>query len=244
MTRTPNLSKTLLTLFLLSLLIRALTALPQHRPHNMDEAYHTVNAMTLAKGDGFTENFIWNYLNPPQAMPHPGNLYWMPLSGVIAAVGMILGGLSWSAGQWGFVLLSALLPPLGYLIAWQVSANKRHAFSVALLMLFSGFYFPVWTVIDTFTPFALAGALSLYAAWRAYETGRYRWAILTGVMIGLAHLTRADGALLFLVICFWFLVSGLKVSGFRFRVLGFKFPVSENKKTSHPSSTVYRLPFF
>ncbi len=229
MTHNAKLANPLLTLFLLSLLVRALTALPQQHPGNMDEAYHTVNAITLASGGGFTETFIWNYLNPPDAVLHPGNLYWMPLTGIIAAAGMFVGGLSYSAGQWGFILLSALLPPLSYLIAWQVSAKKRHAFSAALLMLFSGFYFPVWTVIDTFTPFALFGALSLYAAWRALETGRHRWAILAGVMIGLAHLTRADGILLFLVICFGFLVSG-----FRFRVL-------KNKEQESPPSTIYRL---
>ncbi|OQY30591.1 MAG: hypothetical protein B6243_10075, partial [Anaerolineaceae bacterium 4572_5.2] len=174
----------------------------------------------------------------------PGNLYWMPLTGIIAAAGMMPGGISWSAGQWGFILLSALLPPLGYLIAWQVSAKKRHARSAALLMLFSGFYFPVWTVIDTFTPFALAGALSLYAAWRALETGHYRWAILAGVMTGLAHLTRADGALLFLVICFWFPVSSFwfRVSGFRFRVSGLSR--NQQTKTKNPKPKTRNYLFF
>ncbi|HEY83531.1 MAG TPA: glycosyltransferase family 39 protein [Chloroflexi bacterium] len=236
--------KSLLFFFLLSLAIRVLTALPQQHPGNMDEAYHTVNAITLASGGGFVEDFIWNYLNPPETVTHPGNLYWMPLTGIIAAAGMMPGGISWSAGQWGFILLSALLPPLGYLIAWQVSAKKRHARSAALLMLFSGFYFPVWTVIDTFTPFALAGALSLYAAWRALETGHYRWAILAGVMTGLAHLTRADGALLFLVICFWF-----PVSSFEFRVPGSRFRVSglsrnQQTKTKNPKPKTRNYLFF
>jgi len=231
-----DLAKLLLILFLLSLAIRVLSALPQHHPHNMDEAYHTVNAITLANGGGFAEDFIWNYLNPPPSgsVTHPGSLYWMPLTSIIAAAGMMLGGVSYSAGQWGFILLSALLPPLGFVIAWQVSQNKRHAWVVTLLMIFSGFYFPVWTVIDTFTPFALAGALSLYAAWRMLGDNAQaellsggpkrgllsawsfsRWALLAGVMVGLAHLTRADGVLLLATIG---LVIILRITNYELRI--------------------------
>ena len=82
--------KSLLVIFLISLIVRGLTATLQHHPQTMDEAYSYMNAVTLSEGRGFVEDFIWNYLNPPETVTHPGNLYWMPLTNVIAWVGLSL----------------------------------------------------------------------------------------------------------------------------------------------------------
>ena len=195
-----SLRRTLAAIFLISLVVRTIAALPQQHPLTMDEAYSYVNAATLARGQGFVEYFIWNYLNPPEGVPHPGNLYWMPLTSLIAWIGMQLGGISFRSAQLGFIFLSALLPPLGYIIAWQISGIKRHAWVVALLMLWSGFYFRVWTTIDNFTPFAIAGTLALYATWQALSTPRLWWMLPAGIMAGFAHLARADGPLLLITI--------------------------------------------
>lgn len=179
--------------------IRFLASVPQQVPQTFDEAYNYINAVTLVEGRGFVEDFIWNYLEPPDDIPHPGNLYWMPLTGIIAAAGMLLLGLGYSSAQSGFILLSALLPPAGYLIAWQTTGNARHAWIVALLMLFSGYYFGRWTTIESFTPFALAGMLMLWSTARSLDTQRIGWALLAGAAAGLAHLARADGPLLLVV---------------------------------------------
>ncbi len=200
-----TLPKPILILFALTLLVRSGTAMFERQPHNLDEAYHTVNAITLATGGGFTEHFIWNYLSPPAAVTHPGNRYWLPLTAILAAAGMALGGATYTAGQWAFVLLASLLPPLTFWLAVRLTGNWRQAWLAGLLVLFSGFFFPVWTAIDTWTPFALAGALALISLWRATETVDWRWALAAGIAAGLAHLTRADGAL-FLVLGFGFLV--------------------------------------
>lgn len=200
MSRTTGLTQPILILFLLSLLIRTGAALALPYPANMDEAYHTVNAQTLARGEGFTEHFIWNYLNPAQSVSHPGHLYWMPLTSLIAWAGMALAGPTYPAGQIGFVALAALFPPLGWWMIWRFNQNRRHAWLVGLLLLFSGFYFPVWTAIDTYTPFALAGAICLFAAWQMAQTGSSRWAVVAGLAAGLGHLARADGPLLLLTL--------------------------------------------
>jgi len=205
-----SLRKPIFILFAISLLVRGGTAWFERQPHNLDEAYHTVNAITLATGGGFTENFIWNYLAPPDAVTHPGNRYWLPLTAMFAAAGMALGGANYAGGQWVFVLLSALLPPLTFRLAMRVTGNRRQAWLAALLTLFSGFYFAEWTAIDTFAPFALAGATGLIALWRAADTADWRWAMAAGIVAGLAHLIRADG-LLFLVLGFWFLVVQWKM---------------------------------
>ncbi len=203
-------------LFAITLLVRGGTAMLEHQPHNMDEAYHTVNAQTLATGGGFSENFIWNYLSPPKAVTHAGNRYWMPLTAMLAATGMVLGGANYAAGQWVFILLSALLPPLTFWLAMHVTGNRRQAWSAGLLVLFSGFYFAEWTAIDTFTPFALAVSISLIALWRAIDTVDWRWTLAAGITAGLAHLTRADGVL-------------VAIFGFGFLVYGFKSKVQSPK---------------
>ena len=223
-----TLLKPILLLFAISLLVRGVTAMPERQPHNLDEAYHTVNAITLATGGGFTEHFIWNYLSPPATVTHPANRYWLPLTAMLAAAGMALGGANYAAGQRVFVLLAALLPPLTFWLAMRVTGNRRQAWLAALLMLFSGFYFAEWTAIDTFAPFALAGALCLIALWRAADTADWRWTLGAGIAAGLAHLLRADGVL-FLVLGFGFLGSRFKVQSLRFKVQSPKSKVSSSK---------------
>ena len=218
----PTLAKSTLILFAISLLVRGGTAWLERQPHNLDEAYHTVNAQTLATGGGFTEHFIWNYLSPPDTVTHPSNRYWMPLTAILAAAGMAIGGAKYAAGQSAFVLLAALLPPLTFWLAMRVTGNRRQAWLAGWLVLFSGFYFAEWTAIDTFAPFALAGAICLIALWRAAETADWRWALGAGVAAGLAHLTRADGVL-------FLLVGVFLVFGFRFLVQGSKFQVPSLK---------------
>jgi hypothetical protein len=71
---------------------------------------------------------------------------------------------------------------------------RRHAWLAALLTIFTPFYFPYWGVPESFAPFAVFGALALY--WGSMEA---RWqCALAGMCAGLAHLSRADGALLLL----------------------------------------------
>lgn len=227
----------LFILFIIGLLVRSLVAFSQPHPRNLDEAYHTVNALTLAQGEGFTEHFIWNYLNPPDAVTHPGNLYWLPFSSLVALPGMLLLGLTYSAGQLGFILLAAFLPVLGYLTAYNLSGQARYGWVVGLLMIFSGFYFSAWTVIDGFTPFALAGSLCFYASWQMLQMlqGSHQkasnrltvtgWALLTGLMAGVGHLTRADGLLLLLTVILFLGWSFLKP------------PTTSPDKTEQPLTT-------
>ena len=44
----------------------------------MDAEYYYAGGIRLAEGDGFTENFLWNYLDNPVGLPHPAFTYWMP----------------------------------------------------------------------------------------------------------------------------------------------------------------------
>ncbi len=73
-------------IFGLALLVRVLAALPQTQPNYMDAAYYLVGGQRLAQGYGFTDPYVWHYLDQPQALPHPSHLYWMPLPSILVAV--------------------------------------------------------------------------------------------------------------------------------------------------------------
>ncbi|HTP01410.1 MAG TPA: hypothetical protein VMJ64_08560, partial [Anaerolineales bacterium] len=62
----------------------------QRFPGYLDSDYYFGGGIQLATGNGFTEPYLWNYLDNPTALPHPSHSYWMPLSSVIAAAGLWL----------------------------------------------------------------------------------------------------------------------------------------------------------
>jgi hypothetical protein len=193
----------LLPLLGLSLAVRLAVAVCISRPGYMDPAYYAAGAVNLAQGGGLAEPYLWNYLDDPAGLPHPGFLYWMPLPSLLAAPFAALFPGSFFALQIPFVFLSALLPLVGYGVAWQVARSRRFAWATGLITLFSGFFFPFWTLPETFAPFALFGSLALWVAGcRMQDAGRkgglVDWlaSLLVGLLVGLAHLTRADGILL------------------------------------------------
>lgn len=244
------LSRALFILFGLACLVRLLAAWPQQQPNYMDAAYSYVNALNLWAGRGFVEDFVWNYLGQPGLPPQPSHLYWMPLTSILAWLGMALGGPSYRAAQVPFILLSALLAPLSYQITYEVSGQRRLAWLAGLLAVFSGFYFPYWTAIDNFTPFAVTGSLALWAAWRGMADSRWEiddspstihhplssilypqssifnplplWLFAAGFSAGLAHLARADGPLLLIAIILLFLYYALRSTP---HALRFMFPL-------------------
>ncbi|MDQ7029551.1 MAG: hypothetical protein Q9O62_07115 [Ardenticatenia bacterium] len=162
-------------------------------------------AHDLVAGRGMTDFVVWNYLDGPFRLPRPSHLYWMPLTTwVAAAASWALGGLlpPWRAVQLVFALLSALVPTLATWLALAWWGRRDFALAGGMLTIFTGYYFIYWGVSDTFTPFALAVALALLAAWRGLEGGHTGWWVVAGVGVGLSHLTRADGPLVGLAVLF------------------------------------------
>jgi hypothetical protein len=180
----------------LALAVRLLTAWPLQQPGYMDAYYYAVGAQQLYTGQGFEEPFIWNYLELPESVPHPGYLYWMPLASILGWAGLALFGDSFGALQAPFVLISALLPLVAYVIAWDLTRQQRHAVLAGLLAVFPGFYAHVLVLPDNFAPFALAGSVCLWAAGRGLRDRKPLWFALAGLAAGIGHLSRADGLLL------------------------------------------------
>lgn len=189
----------LVGLFALSLVVRLLAALPLDHAGYFDAFYYFDLARNMAQGRGIVDDVVWNYLDRPQSLPRPGNLYWMPMTNLWAWAGIrLLGPLlgPWRAAQAPFVIAAAALPPLAAWIAGQAWGRRDFALQAGVLTLFSGFYFIFWGITDNFTPFALAVAWTLLALWRAQQEPRLRWWLAAGAGAALAHLSRVDGALL------------------------------------------------
>ncbi|MFQ3567241.1 MAG: glycosyltransferase family 39 protein [Aggregatilineales bacterium] len=190
-----------MALIVAALLVRILAPAPAYT----DAYYHFNAAVRLASSLGLTDTYLWMYIGAPEALPEtgvfPSHLYWMPLTSLLAALGMLIGGQpgSYAAAQTPFIFLLAGTAVVGYSLGWRLGGTRRHAWSAGLITLFGGFFARFWGTIDTFAPYAFFGSLGLFAMGLALEAGSARrliyWA-LAGAFGAFGHLTRADGLLL------------------------------------------------
>jgi hypothetical protein len=193
----------LAVLLLAALAARALAAWLVPGPPYTDAAYYTLVAERLADGHGFTVPVLYSFLEVGGAMPvEPGlpvgsNGHWMPLTSVVAAGGMALFGVDWRAGQVPMVLLSVAWVGIAHLVAWDLWRNRWWAVVAGALAIFAGPLLVMFPLVDSFAPFGVLGALALWASMRAVLAERWGWWLVgSGVLIGLATLTRVDGLLL------------------------------------------------
>jgi hypothetical protein len=170
-------------------------------PTFTDAYYHFNAAARLAGGQGLTDAYLWQYIGAPASLPAPSHLYWMPLTSLTAAVGMTLLNApgNHAAAQLLFIAMLAFVGCVGFWLGKRLGGGARQAWLAGLLTLCSGFFVRFWGSIDTFTPYAFAGALCLLATGLALERGKLGWWALAGASAALGHLARADGVLLLIV---------------------------------------------
>ncbi|MBN1430138.1 MAG: hypothetical protein JXB07_17345 [Anaerolineae bacterium] len=186
-----------LLLYLLAVLVNGVVAVLVDQPGYMDAYYYFNGAHLIIDGKDWFEPYLWNYVNAPPALPTPAFAYWQPLPSMLAAMGVLLFGrmAAFGSAQMLFVLIAAGLPIVAYEVASQVG-ERRHALLAGLLTVFSGYYVVRWSLPETFTPFAFAGAGALALAGLGIQK-RFWWIwFLAGGCAGLSHLTRADGVLI------------------------------------------------
>src|SRR5687768_10685005 len=188
-------------LFFIGLLVPLAVSRFQTMPGYMDADYYFAGGIQLADGKGFTEPYLWNYLDDPAGLPHPSHTYWMPLASIVSALGMWLTGQStYAAGRLPFILLSACVPLLTAALSFRVSQQTRLAMVSGLLSIFSLYYAPFMPVPDNYALFMLLGGAFLLLAPR-----RERWIpIVLGALAGLMTLARSDGLL-------WLGLAGLTI---------------------------------
>lgn len=190
-----------LILFIIGLLVPFGVSRFQSMPGYMDADYYFAGGIQLAEGRGFTEPYLWNYLDDPQGLPHPSHTYWMPLASIVSAIGMwITGQSTYAAGRAAFILLSACIPLLTASLAHSVSRQTRLAMVSGLLSIFPLYYAPFMPVPDNYTLFMAFGSIFLLLAPR-----REKWIpVALGGLAGLLTLARSDGLL-------WLGLAGLTV---------------------------------
>jgi len=172
-------------------------------PSYMDAYYYAVAGQRLAGGHGFTVPVIWQFLDNPAGLPAASHTYWMPFPSILAAAGYRLVG-GYLGARLPFWLLGGSLPLLTVAISQQLGSKRWQTWAAGLFTAAGGFYASFLGQTTTFAPFAWAAGGSLLAttlAIGARHAGRARffW-LITGLAVGLAHLTRADGALLLIVV--------------------------------------------
>ncbi len=197
----------MLIVFALALLVGAAMAIALHHPGYTDAYYYFNAGQRLVEGKGLTDAALWTYLGSPPGLPAPSHLYWMPLSSLIAAAGMVIFGPTFDAAKIPFVLLYAALTVVAYSIGFMASGGSRRvAWLSALLTMFSGYFMPYWTTTSTFAPFGLTAGLAQLALGLGRRSGNWRYFAAAGALSALAHLTRADGVLLvgvLVVVALW-----------------------------------------
>lgn len=188
----------MLTAAALAVLMLAVALQPA--PGYMDAEYYYAGGMQLSAGRGFTQPFLWNYLDQPVGLPHPAFTYWMPAASILAAAGMkITGATTFLAARWPFVLLGAFIPLITLRLAERLGASRDTAFFAGWLAVFPGYYLTFTTLTETFVFYMLGG--SAFFLILSAETGRVqisgRWAryVLLGLVAGGMHAARADGLL-------------------------------------------------
>ncbi len=150
----------------------------------------------LTEGQGFTIDYVWHYSRIPPEISH-GVDHWMPLAGLAAAAGMVLGGASPGAAAAVFVVAGALAPLLAFYAAKQLKLGDDTALTAALMAAFIPDLVATSLRTDTtaLNVLFICGAVLLLND--GLRSGRYASFILCGGLAGLAYLTRND-ALIFI----------------------------------------------
>lgn len=177
-------------LFVLGLTIALGTASLQKLPGYLDSDYYYVGGLQLVEGKGFSEPFLWNYLDDPLGLPHPSHAYWYPLASILAAFSMLVTGQhTYAAARLIFILIAACIPPLTALLAFDMTKRRALALTSGMLAVFSVYYLPFMPVTDNYGPYMLlGGAIFLLAKAKGW------WPfLLMGALAGLMNLARSDG---------------------------------------------------
>ncbi len=197
--------RTYFLLFISGLILPFFIAQFQPIPGYLDSDYYFAGGVQLVKGNGFTEPYLWNYLDGVTSLPHPSHTYWMPLASIVSAVGMwVTGQTTYAAAKLPFILIAALVVPVTAALSFSFSKKRDVALISAVLAIFSVYSAPFVGVTDNFGLFMLFGGLYFIFVTKLIEDpSRQRYWFFLGLLAGLFSLSRSDG-LLWLALTFLF----------------------------------------
>lgn len=180
--------------FGLALALRLLLAARVEFPGLWDPLHYAMLGENLLAGRGFTIDYIWHFAGNPVGVTHPID-HWLPLSGVLAAAGMAVGGVNAPAAVLPFAILGAVQALLTVWFARRIGASLPAQLLAGLGVVFLPSLLVAAIHSDTTIPFSVFVMLALAGMWLAFtQDGRWLW--LSGAASGLALLTRNDALLL------------------------------------------------
>lgn len=185
----------LLLICLGALVFRIIVAQFVHHPGIGDPNHYYNLGVQLVEGHGFNIDYIWHYNDIHPDIVHPDD-HWLPLSGVLAASGMLLLGKNVFAALLPFIITGTLLCLVGYWAARQFGCGESASlFAAAAVGVLPEFVLNSVRT-DTTIPFSLFVCASILLLNRGLKNGDTRSFLGSGVMAGLAYLTRNDAILL------------------------------------------------
>lgn len=200
-------------LFLSGLILPLILAQFQPKPGYLDSEYYYAGGIQLATGKGFTEPYLWNYLDGTTSLPHPSHTYWFPLASIISAIPMwIFNNTSYAIARIPFILITALVVPITAHLAYLFSKRKDLAIISAVFAIFSVYHAPFVGVTDNFSLFMFFGGLYFIFVTKLLEDSNHKkYYFILGILSGLLSLSRSDG-LLWIGITFLFIFFQSKYS--------------------------------
>lgn len=179
-------------LFFCGLLATCAVAFFQPIPGTMDEDYYFAGGLRLVQGHGFSETYLWNFLDNPQSLPHPSHGYWFPLASILAAAGMFVTGQETFFGaRLGFILVAAFVPPVTAALAYSLSSRRDVSLISGLLAVFPTYQSVFLPTTENFGLFMLFGGLFFLLFKRSDRKSIFA----LGLLVGLMNLSRSDGLL-------------------------------------------------
>lgn len=193
-------SKRYLLLFLCAFCSISILTFWQSSPGYMDAEYYYMGAVRLYRGCGFTEDILWNFLNIPDSLPQPSHTYWMPLTSLLAYLGMLIGGgEGFERARWVFVFIASFVPLITVKLSHSITNDRNLAFTAGILTLLPFMYFPYLATTDSFGVSMFMGGMFFLIFPRecTHILGKSDWFrfFAIGVVSGLMHLTRIEGFL-------------------------------------------------
>ena len=194
--------RALFSLYLIGAGMPLLVVLLGAVPGYMDADYYLMGGQQLARGEGFTEWVLWNYLDDPAGLPHASHTYWMPLASIFSALGIRLlpEASVVRASQIVFISLAGWVPVLSAQLCFQMTKSGRDGWLAGLLACLPSFYLPFLPSSDTFALYMITGGLFLLVLVKMFSSlqppkNLARIALVLGLLAGGMHLARADGLL-------------------------------------------------
>ncbi|HZL99474.1 MAG TPA: hypothetical protein VFD43_04400 [Planctomycetota bacterium] len=167
----------------------------RHHVNHGDISFYYAVAKNLAEGRGFVIDYVWNFWNRPTGIPTFSNDWWMPLTSVVSAAGMLVGGVSYASAQNAMVVLTSSLPLVVYLLGSELWGSRAVGLVGALLATTFHLFLDQVSAPLSHGPYVVLASLALWLIVRSMRDPRcWKWA---GAAIGLAQLARSDAIVLF-----------------------------------------------